>query len=43
LPAEAVSELAGFRRFPPSLRVTTGFVSAYREFLVTASRWPLRA
>jgi len=35
--AEAVSEPAGFRRFPPVLCVITGFMSACREFLMTAN------
>ena len=37
-PAEAVSEPAGNRRSPASLCVITGFMSAYREFLVTANK-----
>jgi len=38
--AEAVSEPAGFRRFPSLLCVITGFMSAYREFLMTANNTP---
>jgi hypothetical protein len=37
LRAEKMPELAGSPRFPSSLRVITGLVSAYLEFLVTAN------
>ena len=39
LRAEMIPQLAGSWRFPSSLRVITGFVSACLELPVTAKRW----